>query len=493
MAEKTESYEEAFKATSIFGGVQVFNVLISLIRYKIVAVLLGKAGMGMLGILQLPLGIVGLITEMGLGASSVRDIAEAQTSGDITKISRTVKTVKRWVWATGILGMFVVIVISPLLSKWTDESSNYTGAFLLLSVTLLFTALSGGQTAILRGLRRIKDTAKVGLLSSSVGLILSLPLFYLYGIKGIVPSLIIYSFIGLLTSWYFSRKVKLPPVTISYKESVYQGKEMVKLGIVITLSNIVIQIVSYAFALYLKNRSGADVVGLYNAGSAITNQYVALIFTAMTIDYFPRLVGLKLDRGKMTVAVNQQAEIALLIIAPLILLFLSFLPFIVHLIYSRDFLPIIDFAQWMILGMLIKTASWALSYIIIAKGDNFLYLLTEIISNVLFLILNIVGYNLFGLNGIGVAFVLQYIAYFILIFSIVKKRYQISFTKEFNMIFLFQFILCLFCFLVVKIKGYPVVSIVGSVLFIISTVYSLKKLNNKLNIKGIFKSKNLNV
>lgn len=485
MTDKKKSYEEAFKATSIFGGVQVFNVLISLVRSKIVAVLLGKEGMGMLGILQLPLGIVSLITEMGISASSVRDIAKAQSSGDEKKISRTVKTVRRWVWATGVLGMFAVIILSPLLNKWTNEKSNYTVAFIFLSVTLLFSALNGGQTAILRGLRKIKETAKVGIISSSFGLILSIPFYYLYGIRGIVPSLIIYSFVGLLTSWYFSRKVKLPPVTVSYKESVYQGREMIKLGIILTLSNIIMQIVTYVFALYVKNRSGTDVVGLYNAGTAITNQYVALIFTAMTIDYFPRLASLQSDREKMNTAVNEQAEIALLIIAPLILLFLSFLPDIVHLIYSKEFIPIIGFAQWMILGMLIKTASWSLSYVIMAKGDNFLFLLTEIISSIFFLITNIVGYSLFGLNGIGIAFVLQYAMYFIMIFSIAKRKYQLSFTKEFGKLFLFQSVLCLLCFLVVKIKGYPVVYIVGSVLFIISTVYSLKNLNDKLNLKEI--------
>ena len=489
MTDKKESYKEAFKATSIFGGVQVFSVLISLIRSKIVAVLLGKEGMGMLGILQLPLGIIGLITEMGLSVSSVRDITKAQTSGDEIKISRTIKTVKRWVWATGILGMLVVIVLSPVLNKWTDENTNYTKSFIFLSITLLFLALSGGQNAILRGLRKIKQTAKVGVISASIGLILSIPFFYLYGIKGIVPSLIIYAFSALLTSWYFSRKIKLQPVTISYKESFFQGKEMIKLGIIITLSNLVMQVVSYLIVLYIKNQSGAEAVGLYNAGSTITNQYVALVFTAMTIDYFPRLISLQSDREKMSTAVNQQAEIALLIITPLMLLFLSFLPLIVRLIYSKEFLPIIDFVQWMALGMLIKAASWALSHIIVAKGDNSLFLFTEIVANVITLILNVVGYTLFGLNGIGIAFVVQYILYFTMIFFIAKKKYQISFTKEFNKLFLFQFVLCLLCFLVIKIKAYPWAYIIGGVLFIIATMYSLKKLNNKMDIKTMLKNR----
>jgi O-antigen/teichoic acid export membrane protein len=487
----TTSYKEAFKATSLFGGVQVYNILINLVRFKIVAVLLGKTGLGILGLLQLPLGIISLVTELGLGSSSVRDIAKAKTDGDEYKISRTVKTVKRWVWMTGLLGMFVVIALSPVLNKWTDVDVNYTWAFLLLSITLLFSAVSGGQTAILRGLRRIKDTAKASLIGSTAGLIISVPFYYIYGLKGIVPTLIIASLIGLLTSWYYSKKVQLPQVTISYKESFFQGKEMIKLGIIITMSNLVMQVASYLIVLFINNRSGSDVVGLYNAGWRITNLYVAAIFTAMTIDYFPRLISLQSNQKKMSEAVNDQAEIAILIIAPLMLLFTTFLPLIIRLIYSADFLPVIDFVQWMILGMLLKAASWALSHIIVAKGDNRLFFLSELFSSVLFLLLNIGAYTFWGLTGIGIAFVVHYLFYFIVMFFIAKIKYQISFSKNFNKLFFYQSVLCALCFLFVIMKGFPLAYISGSILFIFSAIYSLKKMNQKMDIKAILKNRKL--
>ena len=489
MTEKKESYKDIFKATSLFGGVQVYNVLIGIIRSKIIAVLLGAQGMGILRLLEQPLGIISLITEMGLGASSVRDIAKAKTSEDDYKISRTIKTVRRWVWMTGILGVFVVIVLSPLLGKTIDEKTSYTWTFILLSITLLFTAVSSGQTAILRGLRRIKDTARVVMIGSSFGLIISIPFYYIYGIKGIVPTLILTSLSVLLTSLYYSRKVQLVPVKISYKESFFQGKEMIKLGIIITMSNLISQVVYLIIVWYIRNRSGTEVVGLYDSGWKITNQYVAVIFTAMTIDYFPRLISLQSNREKMSEAVNHQAEIAILIIAPLMLLFISFLPLIIHIIYTEEFLPIIDFVQWMILGMLLKAASWALSHIIVAKGDNLLFFFTELTSSVFTLIMNIVCYTFLGLKGIGLAFVLQYILYFSVVYLIAQKKYKISFSKEFNKLFVFQFILCLLCFLAVIIKGYPLTYIAGSILFIISAIYSLRELNNRMDLKAIFKRK----
>ena len=484
MKDSKETYKDIFKTTSLFGGVQVFSVLIAVIRSKIVAVLLGPGGQGVLGLLQLPLGIIALITELGLGASSVRDIANAKTVGDEHQISKTIKTVRRWVWFTGILGMLVTIVFAPLLNKWT-VGRNYTWSFILLSITLLFSAISGGQTAILRGLRRIKDTARVGLIGASVGLIVSIPFYYIYGLKGIVPTLIITSAVSLLTSWYYSRKVKLLPVAISYKESFFQGREMISLGIIITASNLISQVVSYLIVLYINNRSGTNAVGLYNAGWTISNQYVALIFTAMTIDYFPRLVSLRSNRKKMSEAVNQQAEIAILIIAPLMLAFVSFLPLIIHLIYSASFLPIIDLVEWTILGMLFKAASWALSHIIVAKGDNLLFFFSELIMNMITLPLNIVGYAFLGLKGIGIAFIIQYVVYFLAMIVIAQKKYKIHFSKEFNKLFSIQFTLCLLCFLIVFLKGYPFAYGLGFLLFLLSAVYSFRTLDKKLDLKRI--------
>jgi len=483
MTDKNESYKDIFKATSLFGGVQVFIVLIGIIRNKIIAVLLDLQGMGLIVLFERPLGIISLITEMGLGASSIRDIAKANANGDEINISRTIKTVRRWVWMTGLTGMLVVIALSPLLSKTIDGKTSYTWAFILLSVTLLFSALSNGQTAILRGLRRLKDTAKVSLFGSSFGLILSVPIYYLYGIKGIVPTLIITALFVLLTSWYFSSKIKLQPVKISYKESFYQGKDMIKLGIIISMSNLISQIVSYVIPLFITYKSGVEILGLFEAGWKITNQYVAVIFTAMTVDYFPRLISLQSNREKMSEAVNHQAEIAILIIAPLMLIFISFLPIIVHIIYKGNFLPIIDFVQWMILGMLLKTASWALSHIIVAKGDNRLFFLSELFAAITFLLLIIIGYTLFNLMGIGIAFVLHYSFYLTAMIIIAKKKYQITFTKDFNLVFLFQFLLCFLCFITVFFKGYPLTYIVGPILFIISSIYSFRKLNDKLELK----------
>ena len=50
MENSNNSYSHILKYTSLFGGVQMLNILIGLVRNKLVAVLLGPAGMGLVAL-----------------------------------------------------------------------------------------------------------------------------------------------------------------------------------------------------------------------------------------------------------------------------------------------------------------------------------------------------------------------------------------------------------------------------------------------------------
>jgi O-antigen/teichoic acid export membrane protein len=125
----------------------------------------------------------------------------------------------------------------------------------------------------------------------------------------------------------------------------------------------------------------------------------------------------------------------------------------------------------------------------LAKGDKNIFFWTELISNLLFLVLNIGGYLMFGLEGMGIAFVSLYAVYFPMMVIISWKRYGFIFCKGFNKLFLFQFIICLMCFLVVYLKGYPFAYIGGTVLFTVSLFYSVKKLNDRIDLKEIVRTR----
>ena len=488
--QEKQAYRQTFNATFIFGGLQVFTILAGLVRNKFVAVLLGPAGSGFMNLLNNNLGFISTLTGLGIGYSAVRDISIAYESGDQVKLSTTLKTVRRWVWFTGLLGMIIIIVLSPWLSMLSFGNKNYTWAFLLISITLLLNAISGGQSVVLRGTRRVKDMANAGIWGSVLGLITSVPLYYLYRINGIVPAAIVAAFTGLFISWYYSRKVPTVPVQLSYKESYSQGKGMAKLGIMLTLHYLIGSVVTNLVNAFISHTGGLSQVGLYNAGWNITNQYVSLVFTTMNMDFFPRLAGIHTDNLKVKKLVNQQAEIAILIVAPIMLLFLVSLPILIRLLYTKEFLSIIPFTQWMVIGMLFKAASWTMSFIAFAKGDSKFYFWFEsIFGNIVLLITCIAGYYFFGLEGMGIAFLFNNASYLIMIIFICRKRYSVSFNRTFFKIFIIQQSLCLIAFLFAYFFKNYVGYTMGGVLLIISSIYSYKELNERIDIKDFFLSK----
>jgi O-antigen/teichoic acid export membrane protein len=478
------SYRQIFKATSLFGGVQVFNILIGIIRVKFVAVLLGTAGIGIMGLLNAPLQLIISITGLGIAFSAIRDISEANGSGNQTRIAKTITILRRWSWFTGLLGAVVTVSLASLLSQWTFGTREYTWAFVWLSITLLLQAISKGQSAILQGTRRLKEMAKATIMGSILGLFTSLPLYYWFGIRGIVPGMIVTAFTSLFLFWYFSRKVIIEKTELSVKETYISGFSMVKLGISMTIAGFVATLSTYILNAFISNKGGVDQVGLYNAGWSVVGQYTGIIFTAMATDYFPRLSAIQEDNDKVRELVKQQAETALLIMTPLLALLIITMPFVVRILYTPAFLPIVMFANLTVLGMQFKAVSWSLGYVYLAKGRGQLFLIIEIVSGTIILFLNLLFYYLFGLNGLGISFIFSYLLGMLFSFFFLRWKYRIVFPRKLYERLLLTYGLIVLSFGTVFISGPFYRFLTGIIVLIFATLFSLVKLNELMDLKS---------
>jgi O-antigen/teichoic acid export membrane protein len=486
MSEQPNSYKQIVKATSLFGGVQVFNIIIAIIRSKFIAVLLGPAGMGIAGLLTSTTGLISGLTNFGLGTSAVKNVAEANGTGNQIRVSIIITVLRRWVWITGLLGTIITIVLSPWLSQITFGNKDYTPAFIYLSVTLLLNQLSSGQMVVLQGLRKLQYLAKADLSGSILGLLISIPMYYVWGIKAIVPTIIISSVVFLLRSWYFSNKVKLVPVKVNKVRTIAEGKNMLVMGFMISLSSLITIGVGYLVRIFISRTGGVEQVGLYTAGFSIIITYVGMIFNAMATDYYPRLSAVAHSNELSKKAMNEQAEIALLIIAPIIMVFLVFINGVILILYSTKFIAINEMVHWAALGMLFKAASWSIAFILLAKSASKLFFWNELLANVYILLFNIIGYRLGGLEGLGISFMLAYFVYLIQVFVLAKVKYSFSFNKAFIRIFVVQLFLAIICFILVKLMPKPYSYLAGSFLIVISVWFSFKELDKRIEIKAIF-------
>ena len=158
-----KAYKSAFKTTSIFGGVQVFNILVGIIRQKFIAILLGPKGMGIAGLLMSTITLISSLTNCGLSTSAVRNIAEANANNNDRRISYVIRIFRRLIWITGTVGSLICLIFSRYISRITFGNEDYSIAFKILSVSILLLQLTAGQNALLQGLRKYKDLAILGI------------------------------------------------------------------------------------------------------------------------------------------------------------------------------------------------------------------------------------------------------------------------------------------------------------------------------------------
>lgn len=483
------SYKQIIKATSIFGGVQVFNILIAIIRSKVIAILLGPAGMGIIGLLSSTTSLISSVSNFGLGISAVKDIANAFSTGDHKRVGFVASVFKRLVWLTGILGMIITLVMSSWLSEITFGNKNYTWSFILISVTLLLGQLNSGQLVILQGTRHLKWLAKANIYSSLLSLILTLPLYYLYGEKSIVPALIMTSLVSLIVSSFFSRKLNITNIKVSFSEIKIEGREMLKMGLILSISGLITVLSGHLVRIFISYYGNVTEVGLFNAGFSIISTYVGMVFTAMSTDYFPRLSLVAHDDVSSAKTVNEQAEIALLILGPILVAFMIFGNFAVQLLYSEEFIPITQMLIWSVLGMYFKAASWSMGFLFLAKGDSKNYFWNELFANIYMLLLNIAGYYFGGLEGLGISFLIGYILYYIQVYLIIKYLYGFKISREHIVFFSTMLAFGLSAFLLVKMAQPIYYYAIGSILIIVTLALSVKHLDRKLHFLKNFKRK----
>jgi len=199
------SYKQILKSSALIGGSSVVNILLGIVRTKVLAVLIGTKGMGLFGAYTAVTTLISGIAGMGIGRSGVRQIAEAAGTNDKHRIARTVLVLRRTAFVLGTLGMLAVLILCKPISKITFGSTAYAGSLALLSVTILFAAVSEGQTALIQGMRRIRHLAALNIWGAVLGTALSIPILFLFRQNGVVPFLVSVSGLTILTSWWYAR------------------------------------------------------------------------------------------------------------------------------------------------------------------------------------------------------------------------------------------------------------------------------------------------
>jgi O-antigen/teichoic acid export membrane protein len=480
--DEVAGFRTVFKNATIFGGVQVYNIIITLIRGKLLAILIGTAGMGLNGLLMSGLNLVNRVSGLGLSDSAVRDISAAYNSGDEQRIRRVYTVFNRWIWLTAAIGLVLTICLAPMLSRFAFKDESKSVAFMILSVTFVFGALTGGVYTLLRGLQRIKSLAWANIYGSTAGLLVTVPIFYFYRIDGVVPAIIAASAVTYIVSVYFKNKVNIKSSRVTLRETYLEGKQMAALGITLSLGALLSAGVKFVLSAYVSKTGSLNELGIYNAGQSIMEGYVGMVFSAMGVDYYPRLCAVIDKPDDWKKVVNQQIETVLLILGPILSFILLSAPLLVRLLLSVEFLPALGFIFWATLAVIIKGIVWASGFVIIAKANKKLFLYVQLAGAFWFLPLNFWLFNLAGTTGLGIALVIDNLLAAVLMYIVLKVQYAFVLSKAAYRITFRYLILLGIAIAIIAAIDFPRAYIFCGIIFMIASYISFKGLNERMDL-----------
>ena len=488
MSEKS-SYKQIIKSTGIIGGSQVITILVGIASTKIVAILLGPVGVGIAGIYQATLDLIRSATGFGIEFSAVRDVAEAAGTEDNKRISRIITVLRRWAFFTGLLGLVIGVAFCRQLSMYAFGNESYAAGIAILSVTLLIAAISEGQGALLQGMRRIGDLAKTHIYGVVLGFIISMPLYYLFGLRGIVPALALNAVAGLLLTWWFARKVNVEKAPLSATETFREGLGMAKLGFFTVITGLFNIGAMYLVRIYISNKGGLESVGVFLAAWKLSSMYLGSVLGAMAADYYPRLSAVNKDNTAVNKLVNEQVEITVLVASPLIIGMITFVHVLVPLFYSGKFVQAVTVLQWQLMGDFLKILSWPLGFIILAKARGGVFIFSEFLGNFSYLLFVFLGWDLFGLEVAGMAFLGMYVLYlFVVYFLVLRLSGFVFMSCNLRHVIVYGcLIFAAFCD-VRFMSGFPLYFI-GVAIALLAATYSYYRLNRIFDVIGFVREK----
>jgi len=297
---------------------------------------------------------------------------------------------------------------------------NSCNGVALLSLAVFFRLVSAGQGALIQGMRRISDLARMGVWGALFGTIISILLVYFLRENGVVPSLVGVAAMSIVTSWWYSRKVQIQRVPMPASQVRQEVASLLKLGFAFMASGFLMMGAAYAVRTMVLRTIGFEAAGFFQAAWTLGGLYVAFIFQAMSADFYPRLTAIARDNTECNRLVNEQAQISLLLAGPGVIGTLTFAPVVIALFYSAEFNAAAGILRWICLGMALRVITWPMGTIIMAKGKSSFFFWAELAWTIVNVGLSWLCLRSFGLNGAGIAFFGSYIFHGFMIYPIVR-------------------------------------------------------------------------
>ncbi|WP_434980528.1 oligosaccharide flippase family protein [Daejeonia sp. YH14] len=461
---------------SAFGGVQFIGLATGIFRSKIAAVWLGTQGVGFLGMILSAFNLIVGSLNLGLPTSITKHISGASESS-LPKMFGVINFLSLII---GFASAFFCFAFASQLSETTFGNIDYTWAFRLLSVSVFFKQMTNIYAGILQGTDQLKKLANANIIANVSGILVTVPLYYFFQIKGIIYNLVCIGFIEVLVFYLYYKSLKIKKKKVSQKEFKAVSQKIVGDGFFFNLSGFLTLLSAYILQMFISNYGDLKILGFYVSGFTILNTYVAIIFTAMSVDYFPRISKIDAKNHKsLNQEVNYQLYIGLIILFPILLLLLLLSHLVIILLYSANFLETEIYLQFAMLGVFFKLFSWTVGFVILAKGSRRMILGNALIYNTLFLVVHVLGFYMDGIRGIAIASSLYFFVHLLGNYWITYRKLGVRIDNKIIKMYIPCCLVIIFCVLInFAVQDFWIRKGVVTLITLAASVWSFRHLNS---------------
>lgn len=467
-------FDRILKYTGVFGSVQGVSMIVTVVINMVKSRLLGPMGYGITENLNRTTDLVKNSTNLGITTVAVPEISRYANGSETDELARKVCLTRSWALLTAILGMVVCFVLAPVLSRYAFAGDvSYSVSFMILSLAVSATAITGGETAVLRGSGMLRQIALSQLLTCLFSLCISVPLYWFFRLDGIIPALTLTALGGMVVTCFYSFR-RFPYKASPFKWSFLKtGFGMIGFGIFFTVTSFLGAWAWSFIAKYLTGMGGAELTGTYSAGYMLVTYLTNLLLAVTDSEYYPRLSGAGGDMDKAHHLMNNQALAMCMLAGPIVILFMLLMPVVVYVVLDYDsFHSSIILAQMAVIGLFFKSVSQPVAYLVLARSDSKVYLVQETVCNALLVLCVIVGCKHFGIIGLGLSFAFWELIYLLLVLMVSRVRYKFVMSFQLVKNFLIQGVLVAltaFCIF----EGTRIWLIGGTVICLVSIVLSV--------------------
>ena len=413
-ASRAASRRSSIVATSLIGSATVVGVLLGLLRMKAAAVLLGPVGIGLIGLLQGIVATVAMLATMGLGHAGTRQLAAA-TARDDSKAVAVARSALSWAtYGLAAAAALTMWLFRRPIAELTLGDAQYAAVVGWLGIAVFLSLVATRQMAVLSGLRRVGDAAKVNVVTAVIALLLGTASIWLFADDGILFFVLSAPVGAVVAGWWFARKLRQPTHKASRPEIVGEWKALGRLGLAFMVGGLVVNACQLFIRSHIQQELGTDAVGQFHASWTLSVQFASLLLAGLSVEFYPRMTAIIERKEDPNRVHNDQIELTILLGAPAFLILVGGAAWLVPILFSGDFGPAAAILRWQLLGDVLRLSIWPLVYAMMAMGRTERLMLVE--SSTFVVMAGVTTFLLprMGVTGAGAASLVAY-SYFCIV------------------------------------------------------------------------------